>query len=273
MGEQIRSNGVSAVVRTGAAVLVLLLLAGCVVIRQERTQAPTGQRPEDIPDAEPLALEPQADRHTPGSLGWALLSSSISEVVIEVARAGEARLAGEALDALEARLREHGGKQTVRRVETTGLPVKDVYSPEDLRSLASEHRRESSGDGKVAIYALVLPGRFDTEGAPGVAFQATSFAVFPGEVSSRLHPGANASAFQTAVVVHELGHLFGLVNLTGQGEFHEDENRPGHSADAGSPMHWAVESASILDVFSGGPPTEFTEADRREMDAIRGETP
>jgi hypothetical protein len=253
--------------------LVMLVLGGCVVIRQERSQAPTGQRSEDIPDAEPLALEPEADRHTPGSLGWALLSSTITEVVVEVARAGGARAAGEALDALEAKLRQHGGKQSVRRVETAGVPVKEVYSVEDLRTFASEHRQESSGDGKVAIYALVLPGRFEREGVPGVSFGATTLAVFPEEVDSRLPPGANAAAFQTAVVVHELGHLFGLVNLTGQGDFHQAKDHPGHSSDEDSPMHWAVESASILDVFGGGPPTDFTEADRREMNAIREKTP
>lgn len=268
-----RSSGVGAFVRAGASVVVMLLLAGCVVIREERTQAPTGQRPENIPEADPLALDPRADRHTPGSLGWALLSAAIPEAVLEVGRAGNARLAEEALDAVESKLREHGGKQSVRRVETTGVPVKDVYSVQDLRTFASDYRQESSRDGTVAVYVLVLPGRFEAEGAPGVAFGATTFAVFPEEVSRRLPPGANTSAFQTAIVVHELGHLFGLVNLTGQGAFHEAEDRPGHSNDQRSPMHWAVESASILDVFGGGPPTEFTEADRREMDAIREQSP
>ena len=252
--------------------LVLQLLAGCVVIREERPSAPVGPERGDIPEAEPLALEAASDRRLPGSLGWALLGSEVTDAVLEVNHAGEASLTEEALGALEANLREHGGKTTVRRVVRRELPVQDAYSPDDLRSLAAE-RAHSSGDGTVAVQVLVLPGRFQIEGVPGAAFEATSFAVFPDQVGGRLPSGTNVGTVQTAVVVHELGHLFGLVNLTGQGAFHEDEDHPGHSRHDDSPMHPAVESSGLASVFGGGPPTRFTDDDRREMRAIRERTP
>ena len=224
-----------------------------------------------MPDAEPLALEPASDRRLPGSLAWALLGSQVTETVLEVNHAGDANLGEEAVGALEVNLVEHGGKATVRRVMRRELPVQEVYSQGDLRSLAAE-RGHSSGDGIVSVQVLVLPGRFEVEGVPGAAFEATSFAVFPDQIGGRLPSGANIAAFQTAVVVHELGHLFGLVNLTGQGSFHEDQDHPGHSRDDNSPMHPAVESGGLASVFGGGPPTEFTDDDRREMQAIRERT-
>ena len=242
------------------------------MVREERPSGPVSPERGDIPEAEPLALEAGSDRRLPGSLGWALLGSQVTEAVVEVNHAGDASLGGEALGALEANLVEHGGKATVRRVVRRELPVQDMYSQDDLRSLAAE-REHSSGNGTVSVQVLVLPGRFEVEGVPGAAFEATSFAVFPDQIGGRLPFGANVAAFQTAVVVHELGHVFGLVNLTGQGAFHEDEDHPGHSRHEDSPMHPAVESGGLASVFGGGPPTRFTDDDRREMQAIRERTP
>lgn len=248
-------------------------LAGCIVQveREADVQAPVpgGQ---ELPDAEPRPLQPASDTGIPGGLGWALLGSSVSRAVVEVDYAGDADVSQQALDAIGKKLRDHGGKS----VEWTGgreLPEQDVYSRRDLLGLVENHRDRYSGDGAVALYVLVLPGRFEIEGAPGVAFHATAFALFPEQISGRLPPAADVESFEEGTAVHELGHLFGLVNLTGQGGFHEDPDHPGHSADEGSPMHWAVESTTLLDVFSGGPPSEFTEADRREMEAIAGTSP
>lgn len=70
-------------------------------------------------------------------------------------------------------------------------------------------------------------------------------------------------------MVHELGHLFGLVNLTGEGAFHEDPDHEGHSRNTSSVMHWAVESTVVGDVFEGGPPRDFDTDDEQEMQAIR----
>lgn len=106
-----------------------------------------------------------------------------------------------------------------------------------------------------------------------MAFAATAFALFPDVVRGRLPPGANVAAFHRTLALHELGHLFGLVNLTGVGGFHEDENHPGHAETADSVMHWAVESFGFTELFGGGPPSEFTEADREEMRRIRNQLP
>lgn len=102
-----------------------------------------------------------------------------------------------------------------------------------------------------------------------MAFEATSFAVFVDEISPRLPPGANAAAFEAAVAVHEAGHLFGLVNGTGVGGFHEDPDHPRHARDDRSVMYWAVESPSLVEVFASGQPSDFASDDRREMERIR----
>lgn len=253
--------------------LLGLLLADCVVIERREAVAPGPYPGHKPPTARPLPLSEESDRRLVGSLGWALLSQDVARAELEVDHAGEAVLESEALASLEAALREHGGKTSVETVTEGGLPPRDVYSDQDLRSLAADHRDTHSGDGSVSVYVLVLPGRFEVQGVPGVAFAATAFALFPDVVGPRLLPGASVAAFHTTLAIHELGHLFGLVNLTGVGGFHEDERNPGHAESEDSVMHWAVESLGFTELFGGGPPSEFNEVDREEMRLIRNQLP
>lgn len=267
--------------RRWAALLAMALLVpaagGCIVIEEQRRAPRDGSpspssAPEDAPTADPLRLEPASDGGPVGSLGWALLSPDVVEAVVEVDTAGDASLSAEAVAAMEASLREHGAK-TVRRVPPETVPAQDRYTASDLRASREQHRSTHSGDGAASVYVLALPGSFERDGVPAVAFEATSFAVFVEEISSRLPPGANAAAFEAAVVVHELGHLFGLVNGTGVGGFHEDPDHPRHARDERSVMYWAVESPSLAEVFASGPPSDFTSDDRREMERIRDQGP
>lgn len=55
--------------------------------------------------------------------------------------------------------------------------------------------------------------------------------------------------------------------------FHEDPEHPGHTGEDDSVMYWAIESPSLTQLFRSGPPTTFTDADRREMEQIRQQAP
>ncbi len=256
-------------------VAAAFLFGACIVVQREtRTSPSTGHTPSGrAPKAEPAPLQASSDRRLLGTLGWALLSPDVPNAVVEVDQLGGATLNRDALDALEQALREHGRKRTVEMVTQQVEDRKDVYSLEDLVTTSEEHRDRRSGDNTVALHVLVLPGRFEVQGVPGAAFHATAVALFPEEMDRMLPPGAALGAFQAAVITHELGHAFGLVNRTGVGDFHEDPKHPGHTAEEDSVMYWAVESPSLLKVFRTGPPGDFSEADRREMARIRQQRP
>lgn len=257
----------------------VLVLNGCVVMERSTTtpSPPRGSTPggggEEVPQADPAELSAPSDRRLVGSLGWALLSPEVPHAVVEIDQLGGATVGQPAIDALEQAMREHGGKADVEIVMEEAATTRDVYTLEDLVSTAEEQRSRSSGDDTVALHVLVLPGRFESEGVPGVAFHATTIALFPEEIARLLPPGASVDAFEAAVATHELGHTFGLVNRTGVGEFHEDPEHPGHTDDEDSVMYWAVETPSLGQLFGSGPPSSFNEADRREMQNIREQRP
>lgn len=256
---------------------LVVFLPSCVVIEKRERGTSTqggdeGGPDEELPKAEPAPLHAASDQALLGSLGWALLSEDVPRAVLEIDQLGSELLPG-TVDALEQALRESGRKGTVERVVGAGDPPASSRSLEELVSLAADHRDHSSGGDTVALHVLVLPGQGPAEGVPGAAFHATTIALFPDQIGERLPPGANLGALQTAVVLHELGHTFGLVNRTGEGGFHEDPEHPGHADDEGSVMHWAIESPTLVEVFVTGPPADFTEADRREMERIRQGSP
>lgn len=257
--------------------LAFAFSSGCLVVQREvRTPEPpsdNGVGQADVPIADPAPLSRSSDGLLVGSLGWALLSADVPEAVIEIDQLGGATLSQQAIDALEQAMSEHGRKGSVDVVISEAAASTDVYSLEDIVAASREHRDRFSGEGAVALHVLVFPGRFEQEGVTGAAFHATALALFPEETRNVLPPGAELEAFEVGVAVHELGHTFGLVNRTGVGAFHEDPDHPGHTADEDSVMYWAVENPSLGEVFRTGPPTDFNEADRREMDMIREQRP
>lgn len=245
----------------------MLFLSACATIEAPEELGP-GKPGAASPGDEPSAPQRPSDDGPLGSMGSVLLTPKAGRAVLEIDTGGDASLSATTVDAVVSNLREHGGKR-VSRTGARELPARDVYSEQDLRDLSARFRGASSDGEPVAIHVLVLPGRFEEEGVPGVAFAATSFAVFPEEIERRLPPLTSPEPYVTAVAVHELGHLFGLVNLTGAGGFHESDEHPNHSADERSVMHWAIDAPAITDIFGSGPPTRFTAEDEREMQLIR----
>lgn len=245
------------------AVVMALAFTACSEISLPDGDGGNGKGNGDAGGGSPISAGPV------GSMGQVLLSASTPRAIVEIDTTDGASLGDAARGALEDRLREHGNKEEVVYRDGSTVPAQQRYSDDDLRQIAAEHRGGEPGDGTVRIYVLVLEGRSDRGDAVGVAFDAISFAIFPEQISGG-PLGLSSGGYEEAVAVHELGHLFGLVNLTGEGAFHEDPENPGHSRNEDSVMYWRVEDASITSFFDGGPPTEFDEADRREMDRIRG---
>lgn len=208
------------------------------------------------------------DRAGVGAMGPAFLRADVSEVAIEIDATPGESLTNQARSALQSQIEEHGSKQAVGFVSGSPLPEQDVYTTAQLRSLMETHRGTWSSGQRVAVYVMVLSGRHEDGGVVAVTFNASSFAVFPEQLGGGLL-GLNYANYEEAAVVHELGHLLGLVNLTGQGGFHEDPAHEGHAKSDGSVMYWAVESTLVGDVFQGGPPRDFDADDEQEMDAIR----
>ncbi|MBW3537262.1 MAG: hypothetical protein KY395_05760 [Actinobacteria bacterium] len=123
--------------------------------------------------------------------------------------------------------------------------------------------------GSATIRALFVHGTFQgSDRVLGVAVRGDVMAIFIDQVRKTGGLVGNSSGVERAVILHEAGHLLGLVDLylnTGRA----DPDHPGHSSNRESVMYWAVESTAISQVFGANPPDSFDDADRADLARIK----
>lgn len=143
------------------------------------------------------------------------------------------------------------------------------WSPEDIRDTADRMSKAGQGGGRAVLHVLFLRGNLQgNDEVLGVAVRGDLLAVFSDSVAAAGTPLISGAAIEDAVLIHELGHLLGLVDLvrdTGRA----DPEHPGHSRNRESVMYWAVESSLVTQVLAGGPPRDFDREDVADLAALR----
>jgi hypothetical protein len=143
------------------------------------------------------------------------------------------------------------------------------WTAEELRALADRASRVDQGNGRAVLRILFLGGTFEgSSEVLGVAVRGDVLALFSDSIEGSRTPVLSGDTIEEAVLVHELGHLLGLVDLA-RNTGRADPDHPGHSPNQRSVMYWAVESNLIGQVLTGPPPREFDAADLADLQALR----
>lgn len=192
-----------------------------------------------------------------------------TSIVVEVLVQQGAEPRQSALDHLVATLREASGK-SVSLARPVSVPITgDRTSAQQIRELSDRHSRTPHTGSRAVIRLLYLTGDFaDEENVIGVAVRGDTAAIFKETVRRAGSPFASERIIEEAVVVHEVGHLLGLVDLvldTGR----DDPEYPGHSPNRESVMYWAVESSLVGQALGGPPARTFDAADRADLNRLR----
>lgn len=199
-----------------------------------------------------------------GSFGPVLLREDLT---LELLQQAGAAPSPSALGHLRARLGDVAG----RSIGTTG-PVEieggtRSWSAAELTELADQKAIRPAGSATIRM--LFVHGTLGgNRSVLGVAVRGDVLAIFVDQVRSSGGLVGNSEGVERAVMLHEAGHILGLVDLvldTGR----EDPEHPGHSPNRGSVMYWAVESTAIGQVFGDNPPDTFDDADRADLARIK----
>ncbi|MBW3613776.1 MAG: hypothetical protein KY439_00485 [Actinobacteria bacterium] len=143
------------------------------------------------------------------------------------------------------------------------------WTAESIRDTADRLTKAGQGGGRAVLHVLFLRGNLrGNDEVLGVAVRGDVVAIFSDSVAAAGTPLVSGGAIEDAVLIHELGHLLGLVDLvldTGRA----DPEHPGHSRNRDSVMYWAVESSLVTQVLAGGPPRDFDSQDLADLAALR----
>ena len=209
-----------------------------------------------LPDEEPLLDE----MSQVGAAARPLLQPRpYRELVIEIDWVAGYRPDPSAVDHLLKVLRSSIRKPVSARGGNELAPQGGPYYPSQIKTLAEARDRHSEGS-IAAIWIVYLDGRLAANRrAAGAAISATVMAIFP----DRLRESGDAEGgLEAATLVHEMGHLLGLINIGYTSPRpREDPKYPGHSSNRGSVMHWSVEAASGSDAL----PSTFDEDDLADL--------
>lgn len=220
--------------------------------------------------------------------GWAvefLSDEDFSSLLVEIDHESGAAPRKQALDALESTLETYLKKPdgiTIRQSQISAKGSGAKYSFDEIRDLEDSVRDNTKGDGRAVLHILYLDGGStedsDQGSVLGAAYTGSSIVMFRDNIDktrNRCPLGLGCPAageIEHAVMVHELGHILGLVNngIPMQTN-HEDPDHPGHSSNKDSVMYWKVETGNILDLLSGnGIPKTFDANDKADMRAAGG---
>jgi hypothetical protein len=162
---------------------------------------------------------------------------------------------------LEARLNKPGGITiTQTEIASTG---KSAYSADDIRTIEKANRKQSAADKTVTTYFLFVDGDYAGNSGSskvlGIAYGATSMAIF--EKTVKDYSGGlgepSETVLESTVILHEFGHILGLVNNgTSLQSAHQDTAHGKHCTNEDCLMYYTAETSDIIaNLVGGGIPT------------------
>jgi hypothetical protein len=179
----------------------------------------------------------------------------------------------------------------------TGKPVALVNGPQfagkgdgcwtndDIVAAARRNRKVHTEGSAIGLQVLFLDAHSCSDTVDqrtgqksallGLAFAASTFAIFGPETAAEARLGESPDAYVKAVTIHELGHVFGLVNLGYHSKIDHEDTQPGHehhSKNSQSVMYWQIEQQGLVQRLtnpgSTGPPQDFDADDRADMKGL-----
>jgi hypothetical protein len=176
-----------------------------------------------------------------------------------------------ALNLLRQRLIERCNKNQVTVLIDDAIPnTQSRYDLKDITNLETIYRDAWSAGNTAILYVLYLNGSstFDTPTTKTLAhtFQSSAIAVFKESIDASATATITATEIESSVLIHETGHLLGLVNNgTTMVLDHEERHSPFHCTQPGCVMHFELETTDFLTLVTGALPDDFCDLCKADL--------
>ena len=200
-----------------------------------------------------------------------LKGNEYSKIHIEVNYVTGNSPESDALNLLKQRVQEVTDKSTITVSQSSFGSTDNSYTLEEILELEDKQRTRFKSGNTFVIHILYLNGEYsDNDQTLGLAYSGTSFAIFKEKIEDAAFLLISAKDIEKSVIVHEFGHLLGLVNNGYQSPHdHEDPQHPHHSNNEESVMYWAIESQDIGNQLDGEPPNDFDNYDLDDLKLMK----
>jgi len=200
-----------------------------------------------------------------------LKGNEYSKIHIEVNYVTGNSPESDALNLLKQRIQEVTDKSTITISQSSFGSTDNSYTLEEILELEDKQRTRFKSGNTFVIHILYLNGEYsDNDQTLGLAYSGTSFAIFKEKIEDAAFLLISAKDIEKSVIVHEFGHLLGLVNNGYQSPHdHEDPQHPHHSNNEESVMYWAIESQDIGNQLDGEPPNDFDNYDLDDLKLMK----
>ena len=200
-----------------------------------------------------------------------LRSSDYSRLHIEIDFVTGNSPDSDAIDLLKTRIQEVTDKTSVSVSQNSFGSTDESYSLDEILEIENTQRERYKSGNTFIIYILYLNGEYqDNDQTLGLAYKGSSFVLFKEKIDDASFLLISDEDIEKSVIVHEFGHLLGLINNGYQSPHdHEDPDHPNHSNNEDSVMYWAIESQDIANQIDGEPPNNFDSYDLDDLDLMR----
>jgi hypothetical protein len=158
---------------------------------------------------------------------------------------------------LEQRLNKPGGISIVQTAISS--PGRSTYTLNDIRDIEESKRTQNTSRKNLTAYFLFLDGDYAGNSGNakvlGIAYENSSMVIF--EKTIRNFSGGvtqpAVSTLESTVMLHEFGHILGLVNNGSPMQvYHQDEPNGHHCNNQNCLMYYAAETSDIVGNLLGG---------------------
>lgn len=132
---------------------------------------------------------------------------------------------------------------TIRTKEITAVPNKTL-AKEGIISIERKNRFAYTSGKQLALYILYTNGEFTDSKILGAAYRNTSAVIFGKAIKKNSNKigKPDRTKLETTVLLHEMGHLLGLVNEGSLMEKdHSDHNKASHCKNKKCLMYYGIE--------------------------------
>ena len=220
------------------ALLLLVMLAGC---RKELLVTSPISGPEAI-----------ADKQAVGQSAHQLLSAdAFTSLNLEIQYAPGMKPQDQSItnlvNFLNTYLNKPGGITVIQKqVSSIGAAT---VSLQDVVNFEDKNRSAYTDGNTISVYLYFADADYNEKDVIGISFRNTSLAIFEKTIQAKTGSinQANRVKVESGTLMHEMGHLLGLVNTgTPMVKAHEDAGHKAHCSNANCLMYYSIQTSGLM---------------------------